>query len=48
LASRWAEPVLEPAQPDPWEDLLDHDELRHDLVKAVRALTGGAGVDHAL
>jgi hypothetical protein len=31
---RSAEPVLGPAQPDPWEDLIDHDQLRHDPVLA--------------
>ncbi len=31
------EPVLGPAKPDPWEDLNDHDTLRHDPVMAVLA-----------
>ena len=33
---RWADPVLGPAKrPDPWEDLIDHDQLRYDPVLAV-------------
>src|SRR5918994_779520 len=36
-ASRSEEPALGPAKPDPWEDVNDHDELRHDPVLAVLA-----------
>jgi hypothetical protein len=37
LASRWGELALGPAKPDPWEDLIDHDHLRHDPVLAILA-----------
>jgi hypothetical protein len=36
-ASHSAEPALGPARPDPGEDLVDHDELRHDPVLALFA-----------
>jgi hypothetical protein len=36
-ASRSAELVLGPAKPDPWEDIVDHDQLRHDPVLAALA-----------
>jgi len=39
LASPWAGPVLGPAKPDPWEDVLDRDDLRHDPMMAVLAGT---------
>jgi len=37
VGSRWGEPVLGRASPDPGEDLVDHDELRHDPVLATLA-----------
>jgi hypothetical protein len=36
-ASRLGEPALGPAKPDPGEDLVDHDQLRHDPVLATLA-----------
>jgi hypothetical protein len=36
-ASHSGELVLGPAKPDPWEDLVDHDQLRHDPVLAALA-----------